>query len=1778
MTDCYWVPHAELVLAPCKLVKKSPKDVAFVDDDSNVITLPLDDLATLGKVHRTQLEGLDNVCNLEEVSKGALLHTIRVRYKQGEIYTRVARIVVAVNPFKALNIYSSKYVDKYIKARDSMDLPPHVYGVGLDAVSGLWGAGGKNQAVLISGESGAGKTESTKLMLAYIGEALSGGSTTSRDMQDMIMQTTPVLEAFGNAMTVRNNNSSRFGKWTELQVAGASMQISGCVITDYLLELSRVCNPGPKERSYHIFYQLLQNRKSPELKSLGIEAHESYQYLKHALPRAPGIDDAREFEMTKDAFKVLGFNEELQGEIFQIIMGILNLGNCQFKGDEAAEAVDLKPFAKGAELLSVSVEALQRLILKRYIMVGTEELEAQCSPDQAKAAMDGLGKLLYGRLFSWIVKCTNKSLASKEEHHGKFFGVLDIAGFESFEENSLEQLFINLSNEELQNYFNDHVFKQELYDCEEEGVLQEATLSFEDNGDILELLCGRGGILPLLDEEVALPKGTDEAFHSKLIKAQKEHKRFVNPRFQKEGGTAFGIHHFAGDVTYSCQGFIAKNRDRPPKEAPNLLQGSSNSVLQGIGEVLGEEVKLIIAEGALGKSKKPKTISTGFRASLKELMDKLHEATPHFIRCVKPNLQKVPNKFDSKIVVEQLAAAGVMETVRIKQEGFQRVDLAEFFNRYQFLAPKQDQKKIFGPNGPKDTCEKAKALVAVLPAGLSAISQGLETKGMFVGKTKVFVKRKTSHALERGLDIAVIGQVVNIQRIFRGRSVRQRYVVVMQKMRQVRDFMKKNNFYQTPGSSGIAITRLNTTTSIMEQVEAGKAILDGAMEAIMGSLCVKLRELVTRMESEAKVIDQLTELRDCVEPTEMDKILARAKALDLPEDPFLIKRCRQLKIQLPYVKAMTDALESKDLGALQLAFESVKQAENSAQVSKDDWLPELKGLELVKQVNDMVDGLKARKKLDDKKAALMGMGPVEKRAQKSKFGRGALNDEARAAGCDGVLDIFAGTGEGGPGDKEDGPGDKEGDDDDEETEDIASQPLVRKGGRTRTVTAFSPQQQVELLKTLAEASEAFDVVALEENLGLAMVQGLPPSDIEEFEALFVNLQTASFIIESIRVAADAVTSTQKASPQALQILRNLIAHAKELKIAEELIEVGTRALQQGVRRRVRATIRGSIFEKDMFKDPEMQLIEDTFDDLYNFPNLKDPKRWKGHCKGKKQAKDETMLCHSHNEIKEALTNVPAHNESASKAAYRDLLGWMLDRPSPEVLRIGLAQDIVDVAKSAVPLGDEIYIQVMKQLRDNPSTRSETLGWQLLLNLCQGVRPSEGLQEFVRTFLLQKMAAGAAASATASAANRTFARQQMDTESVNMAKQCMKDLNILDAPGGANIEEDGQLIPVQVLLIDTSIRKVHVKPSESLKELGEKMGEQLKINAHQDFSFYLLQSTSSVGESIEGYHKLLPDDTIFLTLSEEMARESNSSIRLLYKRRFLRTTERLNTGDLVHATLTYRQALWEYLHYPICEETDYICQIAATILCLESSHYEKYMAGDQLAQADMLEQILPKVMLPVEQRGKRVKVLNWIGVGSDETKKRSKYAQQLTEAYTQIKKSMTPGETRLMQMNRIMNMMQRLRLFGTCRWVGRQNTELTSEQRPICGPPGEPHPELQITNREASLFICVDLWGLRFWSLDDASLDVANQCFPFAWLVEMYSVKHPDWFSDQKVTDWAANVGPDGQHHTLQFVVQTSAEPGIAQTILLDASVAEDVVHTMNVACLDSKSTRLDDQP
>lgn len=572
----------------------------------------------------------------------------------------------------------------------------------------------KNQTIVVSGESGAGKTVSAKYVMRYFATVDDPSRPGKRKKQatgekmskteEQILATNPIMEAFGNAKTTRNDNSSRFGKYIEIMF-DTNVDIIGAKIRTYLLERSRLVYQPPTERNYHIFYQLIAGATDDERESLGLLPVEQFEYLNQGGdPNIPNVDDKAEFELTKDAMTVIGMSLETQTQVFQILAALLHLGNAKITSTrtDAILSASEPSFAKAASLLGVEVVEFAKWMTKKQIVTRSEKIVTALNHKQAVVVRDSVAKFIYSSLFDWLVDSINNGLATEEVRSRveSFIGVLDIYGFEHFQKNSFEQFCINYANEKLQQEFNQHVFKLEQEEYQREQI-NWAYIEFSDNRPCIDLIEGKLGILSLLDEESRLPAGSDDSFVNKLnqnFSTKPKGFPYQKPRF---GKSSFTVLHYAVDVTYDSEGFIEKNRDTVPDEHLEVLTASTNSFLK---EILSSAASLRDKEAVAkapaagrriggGASRKP-TLGGIFKSSLIDLMATIGGTNVHYIRCIKPNEAKVAWKFEGPMVLSQLQACGVLETVKISCAGYPtRWTYEEFASRYYMLIPSDNWKK-----------------------------------------------------------------------------------------------------------------------------------------------------------------------------------------------------------------------------------------------------------------------------------------------------------------------------------------------------------------------------------------------------------------------------------------------------------------------------------------------------------------------------------------------------------------------------------------------------------------------------------------------------------------------------------------------------------------------------------------------------------------------------------------------------------------------------------------------------------------------------------------------------------------------------------------------------------------------------------------------------------------------------------------------------------------------------------------------------------------------------
>uniref|UniRef100_A0A3B3QZ91 Si:ch73-194h10.2 n=1 Tax=Paramormyrops kingsleyae TaxID=1676925 RepID=A0A3B3QZ91_9TELE len=714
-------------------------------------------------MHPTSVTGVDDMIRLGDFNDAGLLRNLLIRHREGIIYTYSGSILVAVNPYQLLPIYTAEQVELYTDRRLG-ELPPHVFAIADNCFFNMR-RNHKNQCCVISGESGAGKTETTKLMLQFLA-AVSGQHSW---IEQQILEANPILEAFGNAKTVRNDNSSRFGKYIDISFT-KSGAIDGARVEQYLLEKSRVCRQAPEERNYHIFYCMLMGMPAEQKKILQLGNSSEYKYLTMGnCTSCEGRDDIKEYANFSSAMRILMFTENNSWEISKLLAAILHLGNVDFEGKNygflwASVRYFLCLFLYGFVLLK---EVKQELF--RSVITNRENVSKPLSSAQAIDGRNAFVKAIYGRLFVWIVEKINSVIYKPPPMDSKVIyqsiGLLDIFGFENFSTNSFEQLCINFANEQLQQFFVKHIFKLEQEDYARENIIWKH-IDFSDNQNTLDVLAIKSlNILALIDEESHFPKGTDTTLLNKMNQVHGKSNIYIPPKNNHD--MQFGIQHFAGVVHYNSTGLLEKNRDALSLDILLLLDTSSNKLLKQIfapelatNTTTGSNSKMIITpknslRQATDNKKRIPTLCNQFRQSLESLMKTLTACQPFFIRCIKPNDFKKPMLFNRELCMRQLRYSGMMETIRIRKAGYPiRHTFVEFLDRYRVLlrTAKCDPKTSICLSilGDKDDWQ--------------------------IGKRKIFLKDFHDTVLELERDKAMHEKAITIQRVLRAYKHRKRFV------------------------------------------------------------------------------------------------------------------------------------------------------------------------------------------------------------------------------------------------------------------------------------------------------------------------------------------------------------------------------------------------------------------------------------------------------------------------------------------------------------------------------------------------------------------------------------------------------------------------------------------------------------------------------------------------------------------------------------------------------------------------------------------------------------------------------------------------------------------------------------------------------------------------------------------------------------------------------------------------------------------------------------------
>ncbi|KAL6075618.1 Unconventional myosin-XV [Balamuthia mandrillaris] len=809
-------------------------------------------------------EGIENMIHLQTMTEETILQNLKVRYNDKKIYTYTGSILVSVNPYEELPIYTTEVARSYIN-QPMGEMPPHVFAIADEAYRCML-RDGSNQSVIISGESGAGKTEATKLMLQFLAfktrSEQVGKKQTENLVEQLLLESSPILEAFGNAKTVRNDNSSRFGKYINIQFDQRGA-IVGAKIENYLLEKSRLAYQAPDERNYHIFYALCRGLSEEDREQWHIGPPESFHYLNQSgCTTIKGVDDAKDLKDIKNAMQLLGMGDQ-QETVFQTVAAILHLGNTRFvprKEGDGCAVENMEELQIAAKLLGVPVERLAKVLVTRFNKIRGEVFEVPLSPAEAGDVRDAIAKALYGRQFDWLVECINKSTQRTHKQGDKitFIGILDIFGFENFKVNSFEQLCINYTNEKLQQLFNQHIFKQEQEEYTKEQI-DWTNIAFKDNQGCIDLIESKLGILSLLQEECRFPKASDESLLLKLHDNLQKSDFYEKP---KRRGPHFIVKHYAGDVSYDVTGFLEKNKDTVMDSVAILLANSNNPHISGFFQA---DAAMATTSGGGGgggggggasrrgpTSSAKDTVGLQFKNQLSSLVATLSSTKPYYVRCMKPNTLKQANLFDDDLVLTQLRYCGMLETIRIRKLGFPiRRDFETFNDRYALLEPASRQVE-----DPKE------AALMILNRASSNLPVGTYT----VGLTKVFLRDEPLAILEDMRNAFFLKSAICLQTNWRAFLLRRRYQQIkassglLQKF--YRRFAQRTSFLNTREATTAiqSAMRMRQQRTKYTAVRAGTIALQAAIRT-HNAVQLKIR-LVEEEKERQRRLEEIKRLKD----------------------------------------------------------------------------------------------------------------------------------------------------------------------------------------------------------------------------------------------------------------------------------------------------------------------------------------------------------------------------------------------------------------------------------------------------------------------------------------------------------------------------------------------------------------------------------------------------------------------------------------------------------------------------------------------------------------------------------------------------------------------------------------------------------------------------------------------------------------------------------------------------------------------------------------------------
>nr|XP_020473206.1 myosin-10-like isoform X4 [Monopterus albus] len=1045
-----WVPSEKLGFESASIREERGDEVEVeLTDSQRRVTLSREEVQRMNPPRFSKVEDMADLTCLNEAS---VLHNLRERYYSGLIYTYSGLFCVVVNPYKNLPIYTESIVEMY-RGKKRHEMPPHIYAISEAAYRSML-QDREDQSILCTGESGAGKTENTKKVIQYLAHVASShkGGTPGRskeaaqgELEKQLLQANPILEAFGNAKTVKNDNSSRFGKFIRINF-DVTGYIVGANIETYLLEKSRATRQAKDERTFHVFYQMLCGASTETRADLLLGTADEYRFLSGGSIPLPGQSDSENFTQTMDSMAIMGFTPEESTSMLKVISAVLQFGNITFmkeNNQDQASMPDDTAAQKLCHLLGMNVLEFTRAILTPRIKVGREYVQKAQTKEQADFAVAALAKATYERLFRWLVYRINRALDRRQRQGASFIGILDIAGFEIFQLNSFEQLCINYTNEKLQQLFNHTMFILEQEEYQREGIewnFIDFGLDLQPCIDLIEKPTNPPGVLALLDEECWFPRATDRSFVEKLSTEQGSHAKFFKSK-QPRGEADFSIIHYAGKVDYKANDWLVKNMDPLNDNVASLLHQSSDhfvselwkediqtlprvyffdsyATIQTNGADIDRVVRLDqvssgessgpVTFGAAGlKTKKGmfRTVGQLYKESLTKLMATLRNTNPNFLRCIIPNHEKKAGKLTPHLVLDQLRCNGVLEGIRICRQGFpNRIPFQEFRQRYEILTPNAIPRTFM------DGKQASELMIKALE---------LDHNLYRVGQSKIFFRAGVLGHLEEERDLKITDIIIRFQSAARGYLARQAFVKKQQQMSSVRvmqrncaAYLKLRNWQWWR-----LFTKVKPLLQVSRQddeIQAREAALQKANEKITrveqdyteldkkhAQLMEEKAMLADQLQAEAELFAEAEEMRARLanRKQELEEVLGELESRLVEEEERGVQLTNEKKKMQQTIQDLEEQLEEEESARQRLLLEKVSletkvkslesdlltAVEQKERLSKEKKLLEERMSEVNDQVTEEEEKAKSLSKLKNKQEAMIA--DLEERLKREEQGR-----------------------------------------------------------------------------------------------------------------------------------------------------------------------------------------------------------------------------------------------------------------------------------------------------------------------------------------------------------------------------------------------------------------------------------------------------------------------------------------------------------------------------------------------------------------------------------------------------------------------------------------------------------------------------------------------------------------------------------------------------------------------------------------------------------------------